>query len=143
MSGSLIGGMFTRSDYVKMGSLNLRLERQNVINSNVSNAETPGYRALGYDFESQLQSLTDGEEMPMKASDPRHYVNSMTEADGSIQAEVYVRPTESVGQDGNTVDIDQEMAQMAENQLLYKATVELINKKLGTIKYAISNGGSV
>lgn len=142
MSGSLIGGLFTRGDYVKMGALDQRLERQHVINSNVANAETPGYRALGYDFEEQLQALSGSEDnIPMRASDPKHFVNGMAEADGTFSPEVYLRPTESIGEDGNTVDVDQEMAAMAENQLLYKATVELLNKKIGTLKYAISNGG--
>lgn len=141
---SLIGGMFTRSDQLKMASLDLRLERQHVLNSNVANAETPGFRALGFDFEEQLQALSDGgEPFPMKAADPRHFRSDMAEADGTIQAEVYVRPTESVGQDGNTVDVDQEMAQLAQNQILYRATVELINKKLASLKYAIANGGQV
>ncbi len=144
MSGSLIGGLFTRGDYVKMGALNQRLERQHVINSNVANAETPGYRAIGYDFEEQLQALSGEEDnLPMKATNAKHYVNGMAEADGTFTPEVYVRPTESIGEDGNTVDVDQEMAAMAENQILYRATVELINKKLGTLKYAISNGGQV
>jgi flagellar basal-body rod protein FlgB len=70
-------------------------------------------------------------------------LNGSTEADGTFQPEVFVRPTESVGQDGNTVDVDSEMAELAENQIMYRATVELINKKLGTLKYAISNGGQV
>ncbi len=144
MSGSLIGGMFTRGDYIKMGALNERLERQHVINANVANAETPGYRAIGYDFEEQLQALSGSEDnVPMKASDPKHYINGMAEAGGGFTPEVYVRPTESIGEDGNTVDVDQEMAQLAENQILYRATVELINKKIGTLKYAISNGGQV
>jgi flagellar basal-body rod protein FlgB len=142
----LIGGFYTQGDQVKMSALDLRLNRQNVLNSNLANAETPGYRALGYDFEQQLQAIAGGadeEGMAMKATDPRHFLNSHTEADGSFQPEVYVRPSESVGQDGNTVDVDQEMAHMAQNQILYRATVELINKKLGTLKYAISNGGQV
>lgn len=142
----LIGGFFTQGDQLKMSALDMRLNRQDVLNSNIANAETPGYRALGYDFESQLQAIAgEGEDgaPPMKASDPKHFLNAHTEADGTIQPDVYVRPTESVGQDGNTVDVDQEMAQMAQNQILYRATVELINKKLGTLKYAISNGGQV
>lgn len=142
MSSSLFGGMFTRGDQVKMSALSERLQRQHVINSNVANAETPGYRALGYDFEEQLQALSGSEDnIPMKATHAKHYINGMADADGNYSAEVYMRPTESIGQDGNTVDVDQEMAAMAENQLLYKATVELLNKKIGTLKYAISNGG--
>ncbi len=141
---SLIGGMFNKSDQLKMASLDLRLDRQHVLNGNIANAETPGFRAIGYDFEEQLQALAGGDEsFPMKAADPRHFRTDMAEADGTIQAEVYVRPTESVGQDGNTVDMDQEMAQLAQNQILYRATVELINKKLATLKYAIANGGQV
>jgi flagellar basal-body rod protein FlgB len=142
---SLIGGMLTRGDQIKMAALDMRLERQNVLNGNIANAETPGYRALGYDFEEQLQALAgdDEESMPMKAADPRHFRSDLLEADGTLQAEVYVRPTESVGQDGNTVDVDKEMGDMAQNQILYKATVELINKKLATLKYAIANGGQV
>lgn len=142
----LIGGFFTQSDQLKMSALDLRLSRQDVLNSNIANAETPGYRALGYDFEAQLQAIAGEEEdgsPPMKASHAKHFLSAHTEADGTFQPEVYVRPTESVGQDGNTVDVDQEMAQMAQNQILYRATVELINKKLGTLKYAISNGGQV
>ncbi len=140
----IIGGMFTRSDQIKMAAMDLRLERQQVLNSNIANAETPGFRAIGFDFEEQLQALSSDEESgPMRATDPRHFRSDLVEADGTLQAEVYVRPNESVGQDGNTVDIDQEMSQIAQNQILYRATAELINKKLATLKYAISNGGQV
>jgi flagellar basal-body rod protein FlgB len=140
----LIGGLYTNGDQVKMAALGLRLNRQHVLNSNVANAETPGYRALGYNFEEQLQAVSGGEESePMKATHSKHFLNGSTEADGTFQPEVFVRPTESVGQDGNTVDVDSEMAELAENQIMYRATVELINKKLGTLKYAISNGGQV
>ncbi len=140
----IIGGLYTHGDQVKMAALGLRLNRQHVLNSNVANAETPGYRALGYNFEEQLQAIAGGDDAePMKASNPKHFLNGSTEADGTFQPEVFVRPTESVGQDGNTVDVDSEMAELAENQIMYRATVELINKKLGTLKYAISNGGQV
>ena len=54
--------------------------------------------------------------------------------------EVFVRPTESVGQDGNTVDVDEEMGRLAQNQIMYRSAVELLNRKIGTLKYAISAG---
>jgi flagellar basal-body rod protein FlgB len=143
MSGTL-GGLFTNSDQIKMEALGQRLTRQQVITANVANAETPGFRAIGYDFEKQLQAIADGgDPFPMKASHPKHYLNGHAEADGTILPDVYVRPTESVGQDGNTVDVDGEMGKLAENQILYRATVELINKKLAKIRYAITTGGQV
>jgi flagellar basal-body rod protein FlgB len=38
------------------------------------------------------------------------------------------------------VDIDTEMAQFSENQILYRAAVESLNRKLGMLRYAISGG---
>ena len=76
----------------------------------------------------------------MKASSPKHYVSGHTSADGEITPEVFVRPTESVGQDGNTVDVDEEMGRLAQNQIMYRSAVELLNRKIGTLKYAISAG---
>ena len=139
---SLVGGLLTQSDRVQMESLNQRLRRNEVISANVANAETPGYRAYGYDFEEQLQAVAGFEEpFAMATSSPKHFRNANTEADGTISPDVYVVPTESVGQDGNTVDVDAEMGKLAENQLLYQTAAELLTRKMGMIRYAISAGG--
>lgn len=139
---SLVGGIFNFSDRLQMEALNQRLTRGQVITANVANAETPGYRALGYDFEEQLQALSgEDDPFPMRTSSDRHFKSDHAIEDGSISPDVFVRPTESVGNDGNTVDVDDEMARMAENQILYKATVETMNRKIGVLKYAINAGG--
>lgn len=139
---SLVGGLLSHSDRLQIESINHRLVRNKVISGNVANAETPGYRSIGYGFEDQLAAMSPkAGEMSLKATDPRHFVTDQTTADGTVEADVYMRPTESVGEDGNTVDMDQEMARMAENQILYRAAVDLINRKLGTVRYAISGGG--
>lgn len=141
---SKVGGIFNLDDRLTMASLDLRRQRTQVLNANIANAETPGYRSLGYDFEEQLQALAGhGEPFPMKASDGKHFRNGHTEANGTIYPDVYLRPTESVGEDGNTVDIDKEMADLAKDQILYNTTVELLNRKIGLLKYAISAGGQV
>jgi flagellar basal-body rod protein FlgB len=138
---SIIGGMFNFSDKLQMESLTQRSRRSEVITANIANAETPGFRAFGYDFEKQLQDLAKmNEPIAVKVSDPRHMRNNFTKADGSISPDVYVRPTESVDEDGNTVDMDLEMAQMAQNQILFKTAVETLNRKIGTLKYAINGG---
>lgn len=136
-----VNSLFNFNDRVQMSALSHRLRRSQVISANVANAETPGYRALGYDFEKQLQDVSSqGEALPVRTSSPKHLQNAFTQADGSVRPDVYVRPTESVAHDGNTVDIDTEMAQFSENQILYRAAVESINRKLGMLRYAISGG---
>lgn len=140
MSG-LIGGLFNRSDEVKMAALDHRLRRAEVLNANIANAETPGYRAIGYDFEEQLQSVAgEDDPFPMRATNEKHFRADGADADGTVTPEVYVRPTESVGHDGNTVDVDKEMAELAQNQIMFQSTAELINRKTGVLRYAINGG---
>jgi flagellar basal-body rod protein FlgB len=137
----LIGGIFNFADRLQMAALDQRLKRSQVIAGNIANAETPGFRALGYDFEDQLASLARlDSNVPIKTTNDKHFKNSFTQANGNIRADVYVKPTESVGEDGNTVDVDNEMVQMAENQMQYRSAVELLNRKVGMLKYAINGG---
>lgn len=137
----LVGGLMNFADRLQMTALNERLKRSEVITSNVANSETPGFRALGYDFEDQLSSLARmDKKVPLQVSNPKHLRNAFTRADGKIEPDVFVKPTESVPEDGNTVDVDEEMVRMAENQLLYRSSVEMLNRKIGVIRYAINGG---
>jgi len=141
MTTKVVANLFNFADKLQMESMNQRLQRSNVISANIANAETPGFRALGYDFEEQLQAIAGNDgNMPMKATDGRHFQGQGTMQNGAAEAEVYIRPTESIGQDGNTVDMDGEMAQLAQNQLLYRTAVESLNRKIGTLRYAINGG---
>jgi flagellar basal-body rod protein FlgB len=137
----LVGGIFNFTDRLQMASLDHRLKRGEVHTANIANSETPGYRALGYDFEEQLAALAhvDGKTQ-VKVSDPKHFRNGFTRADGKIEPDIFIRPTESVPEDGNTVDVDEEMVRMSENQILYRSAVEVLNRKIGVLKYAINGG---
>lgn len=138
---SFLTGIFNDADKVQAASLSLRKKRSEVISSNVANAETPGFRALGYDFEKQLQEAMNLSEMPaMKVTHPKHLRSPLAQADGTVRPEVFIRPTESVGEDGNTVDMDLEMSRLAHNEILYRGAVESLNRKIGIIRYAINGG---
>ncbi len=120
-------------------ALNLRLVNQNVIASNISNADTPNYKAKTMEFESALRdALSTNDRMPAAETNPGHMVRHITDP---IDPEIYDDPNGVVSLDGNTVDRAGEMAKMSENQLLYDANVEMLKKKLGMLKYAISEGG--
>lgn len=142
MSAGVVGNqIFNKTAAVLEESLNLRMQRHMVTLANVTNSMTPGYRALGFDFEKQLQSAIDNsEQMNMKTTDPRHIKNPGLSADGVLKPDMYVKPTESIGNDGNTVDVDQEMTQMAANQIVYRATIEILNRQLGMLRYGINGG---
>ena len=119
-------------------SLNLRQIRQEILSSNVANAETPGYKAKRVDFEDALQRALDVDgNMEMLTSEDRHFDVGNGGFD-NLQPEIYDDPNGIVSEDGNTVDRDAELAKMAENKILFDASVKLMNKKLGMLKYTIN-----
>ncbi len=119
-------------------SLKYRQLRQELIASNIANAETPGYRAKKIDFEEALaRALDTDDQMNMKVTDGKHF-NVGNGGFKNLQPEIVETDDGIVSQDGNTVDRDKELAEMAENKIMYDASVQLLNKKLGLLKYAIS-----
>lgn len=120
-------------------SLKFREMRQELGASNVANAQTPGYKSVKLDFEDALARATDVDgNLTMAATDDRHF-NVGGGGFNNLEPEVYEDPNGVVAENGNTVDVEAEMARMAENRIMYDTTVQLINKKLGLMKYAINN----
>ncbi|CAN5462642.1 flagellar basal body rod protein FlgB [soil metagenome] len=120
---------------------NLRQTRHNVITSNVANADTPGYQAKKLDFEDALgRALTTEDMNGTTGSEPGHFAMGPG-ALSRVKADIYENPDVSVNPDGNTVDLEKEMSSLAENSIMYKAAVQLINKKMAALRYAATDGG--
>ncbi len=120
-------------------SLKFREMRNNLISSNVANAETPGYKAKKIDFEDALARAINLDKLQnLNTQDERHF-NVGGGGFSNLQPEVYEDPNGVVSEDGNTVDVASEMALMAENKILYDAAVQLLNKKMGMMKYAVGS----
>jgi flagellar basal-body rod protein FlgB len=119
---------------------NMRHLKQQVIAGNIANAETPGYHAKKMDFEDALARALDLDGLrSMSTSDAKHF----SVGGGSlskISPDIYDNPEASVNNDGNTVNLEKEMAALAENTILHKAALQLINKKLAALRYAATEG---
>jgi len=131
--------IFDKTTDALAASLSFRSLRHNVTSSNIANAETPGYHAKVVNFEDALARAIDMEGMNTSASDD-HFAMG-TGAISRARADVYDNPEVNVTNDGNTVDLEKEMAALQENTILYKAALQLMNKKLGAMKYAVTEGG--
>jgi flagellar basal-body rod protein FlgB len=57
----------------------------------------------------------------------------------AVSPDIYENPEGAVNNDGNTVDLEKEMSALSENAILYKTALQLINKKMAAIKYAIGD----
>ncbi len=122
-------------------SLALRSLRHNITSSNIANAETPGFKAKKVDFEDALARAIDLEGVAREmATSPEHFAMS-TGAISRAKADVYDNPEGNTTNDQNTVDLEREMANLQENSILYKAALQLMNKKLGSLRYAATDGG--
>lgn len=132
--------MFDKTTQALATSVNMRLLRHNIISSNVANAETPGYHAKKLDFEEALARALDIDGLrSMSTSDGNHYsVGGRGLA--NVGPEIYDNPDGAINNDGNTVDLEREMSALAENTIMYKAAIQLINKKLASLRYAATEG---
>jgi len=118
-------------------ALNLRAARQELLASNIANADTPNYKARDVDFASALRNAMAGTptELPAVKTSPMHLEgNSGASVMG---APVMYRKPVQPSADGNTVDMDVERAQFADNALRYEASVMFVNARLKGILTAI------
>jgi flagellar basal-body rod protein FlgB len=143
-------------------ALELRAQRQEVLSSNIANADTPGYKARDFDFASALRSATGVTAAASAAAGPAATtlpVGLSSGAGASVQTVALARshqghlPVGGVGGsagaqtrfvvpeqgtlDGNTVDLNRERAQFADNALRYEASLRFINGGYRTMLSAI------
>lgn len=133
--------VFDKTSQALEQSLNFRLQRHNITTANIANAETPDYHAKKIDFEEALSRAIDLEGMGESHSPNANHISLGTGSIGRSRVEIYDNPDINLTNDKNTVDVEKEMSALAENTILYKAAIELINKKIAQTRYAITEGG--
>jgi flagellar basal-body rod protein FlgB len=123
-------------------SLELRSRRNSMLAANIANRETPNYRAQDLVFEKELKEAYHSDRPgPLKTSDPRHFDGIRRKAIESVQGQQINSHSPDPRMDGNTVNLDKEMMKLAENQLMYEATIRAVNWKINMLKSAITEGG--
>ncbi len=118
-------------------ALNLRSARQELLASNVANADTPGYKARDVDFAAALRNALAGssEALPVARTSEAHLAGNTGET--IMGSPVMYRKPLQPSADGNTVDMDVERARFADNALRYEASVMFVNAKLKGVLSAI------
>lgn len=133
-------------DYLRFNeaALSLRSQRQELIASNIANADTPGYKARDIDFANALQGVMARTSPPagvLNATAPAHLggagQNRDLLPDGT---QVQYRGVVQGAVDGNTVDMDVERNQFADNALRYEAGITMLNSQIRNLMAAIQGG---
>nr|WP_313659044.1 flagellar basal body rod protein FlgB [Achromobacter ruhlandii] len=121
-------------------SLSLRAQRQEVLSSNIANADTPNYKARDFDFKAAMQNAMEGSkrlpDTALTLTSARH-IPAKAVSEGPTQM-LYRLPYQP-SLDGNTVDMDIERVQFADNTLHYQSTMQLLTGRIRSMMAAIQD----
>jgi flagellar basal-body rod protein FlgB len=134
-------------------SLDVRLARHNLLSGNLANVDTPGYKPKDVDFQAAMATAEPGAGAAPAGSAAAASTLHLTSAGhlaaaagtgigsaGGDDMPVIERAGDAPSLDGNRVDLDRTMAQMAENGMQYGAAARAAGKKLAILRYVVSDG---
>ncbi|MCK6390864.1 MAG: flagellar basal body rod protein FlgB [Azonexus sp.] len=120
-------------------ALDLRAERQQVLASNIANADTPHYKARDFDFRAAMNAAVAGRaangNLSLQTTHAGHQQGDGLNAAVKLQ----YRGEYQSAVDGNTVDMDTERAQIADNSVQYQILTQLIADKFQGLRTAMSS----
>lgn len=115
-------------------SLDASSLRSKVIANNIANINTKDYKRYYVSFEDSLNQNLN--ELELKTDNDRH-IQTVEEPD---QIQLKQDTSSSMREDGNNVDIENEMVNQASNTLMYDALITEANNRLSMTKYIINDG---
>ncbi|PLT34216.1 flagellar basal body rod protein FlgB [Bacillus sp. V5-8f] len=128
--------LFSNTFQTLENALNYSSTKQKVISQNIANADTPNYKAkdvrMGHSFQSMLDASIHA-----YRTDGRHYDFKITP---SVPSAIVTRNNLQYNNNGNSVDIDQEMSEMATNQIFYNAVTDRLSGKFQSLQNVIRGG---
>jgi flagellar basal-body rod protein FlgB len=124
-------------DYMRVNetAINLRAQRQELLASNIANADTPNYKARDLDFSKAMESAlarNNTQSTALKKTDPAHLDanKSVNGTSGTNDVPIMYRSPLQPNADSNTVDMDVERNQFADNAVHYEAGLTMITAQI-------------
>ena len=132
-------GMF--ENYVGLTGkvLDLRLQRQNLVASNIANINTPGYKEKSLEFEGELQKALGLDAKGNMTKTSKMHIPTAFDA-GTFNGKFLSNFEPRVVHGENAVDMDKEMVTMAKNTLQYNALTQVISKSFEGMNKVIQSG---
>jgi flagellar basal-body rod protein FlgB len=106
-------------------ALSLRAERQQLLASNIANADTPGFQARDFNFAAALREASSAQ------------AKGLAPAVARTEAQLRWALPAQTNLDRSTVDMDRERAAFSENALKYDAALRFINGSVRTLQEAM------
>ncbi len=135
-------GLFSDTLSFLEKSLDLRTRKQRVLATDIANADTPNFQAFDVMVEDALKKVREaqrGDAFQLVTTNRRHLSLEQAPFPEPVVRTLPADPY-SLKTDGNTVDVDREMGNLAKNQIMYNTSVEVIARKLRSLKNVIKGG---
>ncbi|MCH9639816.1 MAG: flagellar basal body rod protein FlgB [Betaproteobacteria bacterium] len=119
-------------------ALNVRVARQELLSSNIANADTPSFKAKDIEFANVLNdrlSSSGVHKTGLTTTSPMHF--DLKNAKGVLGDHTLYRVPLQPSADGNTVDMDVERTRFADNSIKYDANLTFINGQFRGLLSAI------
>ena len=136
-----MNGIFNKTISLLERSLDLRSLNQRVLASNLANADTPNYKAVELEVAEEMNRKDESHTGLVLVRTHDNHLAIRNGPVDNIKLKTAKAPDFSLRGDGNTVDIDRTMGNLAKNTLLYNAATQLISKQFKGLKDAINGGG--
>jgi len=137
MSSGLFGGSFARLE----AGVTAREHAQSVFSGNIANTDTPNYKADRRTFADFLESSRRAQQpVPMQLSNSKHMDVTTSSRPLNLGGVFNHNSDINTRMDGNTVDMQEEMVNMAENQMLHDLSIKLLKGKLSGMRNVIREG---
>ncbi len=107
--------------------LSFRSDRQNVISSNIANINTPNYKTKDLVFEDELKKVNSQKDLQMFTTNSKHISGFEQNTDFGSSKLVEVKGLQEQN-DGNNVNLDTQMSEMAKNKVIFDALQSSIKK---------------
>ena len=120
--------------------------RQQAIGNNIANVDTPGFKGTDVAFEAELKRAMGGSGpgggigLALATTDSGHMAGRLGGITQAVAPQEVELPGSQLRNDGNNVDVDREMARLAETSITYNALVQAMNMKLAGLRSAIYEG---
>lgn len=120
------------------GQLSFRAERQKVISSNIANINTPGYKTKDLVFDNEIKKAKSRSDLALATTHNNHISKEIKE-DEKFDPRLIEVPDLQEQNDGNNVSMDQQMGNMAKNNMIFNALQSSIKKDSKLFKSVIES----
>lgn len=137
---NLMKTMFSKNIGLIEKVMDLHLERQNVVMTNLANQDVASFKARRLDFEKELQAALDIDDRGKVTRTNAGHMPTAINAAG-FQGELTMGWKPRVVEGLDSVNLEKEMSIMAKNTLMYNALSDLARKDFDGLQKIITDGG--